>query len=161
MMAANKADWVVLRGAIGVFAICLLIGGILLRLFESGILGQEHRLSWIEALRNAGDAIMLPDVDYRISSQSVYEAPFPVSLGAFDIYFSEMNLTLGLLHEGDLMNMLTALDEQADGLYSVSRCEGVRASENDVKDSTRPKIMVDCILNWYTVDLKGERELTL
>lgn len=206
-MAANKADLALLRSALGVFAICLLVGGILLsashyfreematefrnhqlrfrdvsrkylavddeeriieraypefvRLYEAGIIGQEHRLSWIETLRRARDAIELPDLGYRINSQTVLDPPFPVNLGAFDIQVSEMTLSLGLLHEGDLLNLLNALDTEADGLYSVSRCEATRVSNDDMQDQRRPNIMADCVLAWYTVDLRGERGLSL
>ncbi len=206
-MSASKADIALLRGALGVFAMCLLVGGMLVgasyyfreemateyrnhqlrfrdvsrkylavddeeriienaypefvRLFEGGILGHELRLSWIEALRRADAAIGLPALDYRINSQTVYEPPFPVNLGAFDIRVSEMSLSVGLLHEGDLINLLSALDTTADGLYSVSRCEAIRANDFDVQDRTRPKIKADCVLEWFTVDLRGSRELSL
>jgi hypothetical protein len=197
----------VLRGAIGIFSICLLVGGTLLgashyfleemkaeyrnnharfrdvsrkylavdeeeriverdypafvRLYERGILGEEHRLSWLESLRKAGDKIQLPEIGYRISSQSVYEAEFPVDLGAFNIYVSEMNLTLGLLHEGDLLGLLDALNDNAEGLYSVSRCEANRVNEEAEFAPSRPTIMASCRLNWFTVDLRGERKLSL
>ena len=81
--------------------------------------------------------------------------------GAFDIRVSEMNLSLGLLHEGDLITVLNALDTTADGLYSVSRCEAIRVNEFETPDRRRPGIKADCVLQWYTVDLKGERELSL
>ena len=206
-MAQNKVDWMVLRGAVGVFSICLLIGGTLLgvshyfqnemateyrnnharfrdisrkylavdeeerivernyptfvRLYESGILGEEHRLSWLESLRRAGERIQLPEIDFRINSQSVYQADFPVDLGAFDINVSEMDLTLGLLHEGDLLNLLDALNDEAEGFYSVSRCEANRVNEKAEFDPSRPTITATCRLNWFTVDLRGERKLSL
>ena len=206
-MAASKADFALLRAALGVFAMCLLVGGMLVgasyyfreemasefrnhqlrfrdvsrkylavddeeriienaypefvRLFNGGILGHELRLSWIEALRRADATIGLPALDYRINSQTVYEPPFPVNLGAFDIRVSEMNLSVGLLHEGDLIKLLSALDTNADGLYSVSRCEAVRVNEFDVQDRTQPNIKADCVLEWFTVELKGGRELSL
>jgi hypothetical protein len=206
-MTASKADFAILRGALGVFAMCLLIGGVLVgasyyfreematqyrnhqlrfrdvsrkylavddeeriienaypefvRLLAGGILGAELRLSWIEALRRADAAIGLPALDYRINSQKLYEPPFAVNLGAFDIRVSEMSLGLGLLHEGDLITLFDALDTTADGLYSVSRCEAIRVNEFEATDRTRPKIKADCVLEWFTVDLKGERELSL
>lgn len=206
-MTASKADFAILRGALGVFAMCVLVGGVLVgasyyfreemateyrnhqlrfrdvsrkylavddeeriienaypefvRLFDGGILGHELRLSWIEALRRADKAIGLPALDYRISAQKLYEPPFPVNPGAFDIRVSEMSLAVGLLHEGDLISLLSALDSTADGLYSVSRCEAIRVNEFNVQDRTRPTIKADCVLEWFTVDLKGERELSL
>lgn len=206
-MAHYKLEWSVLRGAIGVFSICVLLGGTLLsasyyfrqemqseylnhhtrfrdisrkylavdeeeriieqhlplfvQLYESGILGQEHRLNWLESLRRAGDGIGLPQISYKINAQSVYAPEFPVKLGAFNIYVSEMDLTLGLLHEGDLIRLLDALNRTAEGLYSVSRCDASRVNEGSEFDHTRPTIMAACRLNWFTVDLKGERKLSL
>lgn len=207
MAVESKIDWTVLRGSIGVFCICLLVGGILLgasyyfreemeteyrnhharfrdvsrkylavdeeeriieshypefvRLYKAGILGREHRLSWVESLRNAADRIQLPTMNYRINSQTVYAPEFPIDLGAFDIYVSEMDLDLGLLHEGDLLSLFEALNEDAEGLYTVSRCEAKRVNEDIEFDSKRAAINAVCRLNWYTVDLKGERELSL
>jgi hypothetical protein len=205
-MSRIKVEWGMLRGAIGVFAICALVSGGLLsasyyfreemdteyrnyhtrfrdvsrkylavddeeriieeayptfvKLFESGILGQEHRLSWIEALTNAGEKIKLPEIGYRISAQTVLDPDFPVSLGAFDIYVSEMTLNLGLLHEGDFLELLQALNANADGLYSVSRCDAQKVPVTGL-DLKRAQITADCRLNWYTVDLKGTRKLSL
>ncbi len=206
-MAQEKIDWTILRGAIGVFSVCLLVGAILLgatqyfrdemeteyrnnharfrdvsrkylavddeeriveniypefvRLYESGILGQEQRLSWIESLREAGNDIKLPEISYQVSSQSVYDPDFPIDLGAFDIQMSEMQLTLGLLHEGDLLGLFNALDREAKGLYSISRCTAKRLNEEAEISPTRPTISAECSLNWFTVDLKGERALSL
>jgi hypothetical protein len=206
-MAQTKIDWMVLRGAIGVFSICLLIGGILLgashyfreemeteyrnhhsrfrdvsrkylavdeeeriienhyprfvELYRSGILGREHRLSWLESLRGAGENLQLPEINYRINSQSVYKPDFPVDLGAFAIYGSEMVLNLGLLHEGDLLGLLNTLNDDSEGLYSVTHCEADRVNEEAEFDPGRPMITALCRLIWFTVDLRGERRLSL
>ena len=206
-MAQEKIDWAILRGAIGVFSICLLVGSILLgatkyfrdemetefrnhqtkfrdvsrkylavddeeriieniypefvRLYQSGILGQEHRLSWIESLREAGNRIKLPEISYQVSSQSTYVPDFPIDLGAFDIHVSKMHLTLGLLHEGDLLGLFNALDREANGLYSISRCKATRLDKETEISPNRPTISAACSLDWFTVDLKGERALSL
>ena len=206
-MAQEKIDWIVLRGAVGVFAICLLLSGLLLgassyfrdemeteyrnhharfrdvsrkylavdeeeriieqtypefvQLYESGILGPEHRLNWIESLRTAGERLELPDISYRVNSQLVYTPEYPLNLGAFNVHTSEMQLSLGLLHEGDLQSLFNALDRDAKGLYSISRCAASRINEQSEFDPTQPMISATCQLNWYTVDLKGERKLSL
>ena len=206
-MAKTKVEWIVLRGALGLFAVCFIIGSAVigasyyfreemaaefnthqarfrdvsrkylavddeeriivesypkfLKLHKDGILGQEHRLSWLEALRHAGERIKLPEISYRIKSRDVYVPEFKVDLGAYNIYVSEMNLTLGLLHEGDLMGILEILNRDAEGLYSVSKCEARRTNEQLTIDVNRPTIKADCSLNWYTVDLKGDRKLQL
>ena len=72
-----------------------------------------------------------------------------------------MQLSLGLLHEGDLQSLLSALDRDAEGLYSISRCEANRINEQSEFDPTQPMISATCQLTWFTVDLKGERKLSL
>ncbi|MFT4581326.1 MAG: hypothetical protein ACI915_005609 [Gammaproteobacteria bacterium] len=206
-MAQTKVDWEVLRGALGLFAICFFIGAVVLgasyyfreemaaefktqqarfrdvsrkylavddeeriiaetypkfvQLYKDGILGREHRLSWLEALRRGGEQINLPEISYRIKSQDLYVPEFKIDLGAYNIYVSEMNLTLGLLHEGDLMGILDALNRDAEGLYSVSKCNATRTNEQFTVDVNRPTITAECYLNWYTIDLKGDRKLQL
>ena len=132
-----------------------------INLDKLGILGKEHRLNWLETLRLAGEKIRLPEISYRVNSQGVYEPEFPVDLGGYDIYVSEMDLTLGLLHEGDLLDLFHELDSGAEGLYSAARCDANRAGDGEEFDPARPTITANCQLHWFTIDLKGERELAL
>ena len=131
------------------------------RLYETGILGPEHRLNWIESLSSAGEEIKLPEISYQVNSQLVYAPEFPINLGAFNIHTSEMQLTMGLLHEGDLLSLFSALDRDAEGLYSVSRCEANRVNEQTAFDPAQAMISATCQLSWFTVDLKGARKLSL
>ena len=206
-MASSKVDWGVLRGALGTFAMCLLVGAVVLgasyyfreemaaeyrshharfrdvsrkylavddeeriiehaypefvRLYESGILGSERRLSWIEALSRTRDAIDLPSLDYQIDSQRIADIDFPINLGAFDIHASTMNLKAGLLHEGDLFGLFDGLDRAAEGIYTVSRCDISRAKLRDQLAPGEATLNAECRLNWFTVDLKGDRKLSL
>jgi hypothetical protein len=204
-MAPGRVDFGVLRGTLGVFAICVLLSVMMVvasgffgkqmaseyratharfrdasrkylsvdddarliaefypafgELSERGIIGPEHRLDWIEALRAAGTRVKIPELEYKLDSQAVVEPEPPLPLGAFNVYGSDMHLALGLLHEGDLVNLLDELDRTAKGLYTVSRCELLREERVKSTDPTRPKLHAECVLRWYTVDLRGERRL--
>lgn len=206
-MPVSRDDWSLLRGAIGVFVICLMVGGVLLgasyyfreemaaeyrahharfrdvsrkylavddeeriideaypgfvRLYEAGILGAEHRLSWVETLRAAGERLRLPALDYQVSSQRVFEPEFSVQRGAFDINVSEMEIRAGLLHEGDLFGLFAALDRDAEGLYTVAQCDIARTGDGSVPDANIATINAQCRLDWLTVDLKGNKGLSL
>ncbi len=206
-MPVSKADFSLLRGAIGTFVICLIFGAILVsasvyfrdemaaeyrnyhsrfrdvsrkylavddeeriisesypvfvRLYESGILGAEHRLSWVETLRGAGEKIRLPSLNYRIDSQREYEPDFAIKSGAFEINVSRMELRAGLLHEGDLFRLFDALNRDANGLYTVSRCDIARTADDASVSGVEATINATCTLDWLTVDLRGERELSL
>lgn len=130
-------------------------------LYDDGILGQEQRLSWLETLKAAGEEIKPPKLAYEIRAQSVYEPDFALNTGGFDINVTDMDLSLGLLHEGDLFDVLDILDKKAAGLFSVSFCELSRSARVSREDALPENIEANCQLKWFTIDLKGERELTL
>ena len=199
-MGYTRADWSVLRGALGVFVICILLSTIMLgathyfadgmasefrshhgrfrdasrkylsvdeeertiaehypafvELYRRGVIGDEHRLSWVESLRAAAADLKLPALNFEIEPQSIYAAAFPLNTGAFDVRVSRMALGLGLLHEGDLERLLTRLGERADGLFSVRDCALRRATGGSQPGS---RISAECTLEWYTLELRGSR----
>ena len=206
-MSQKKLDIGVLRGALGVFVICLTIAGVLLAasfyfrqqmsseylanqtrfrdvsrkylsvdeeeriisdylpqfraLYKQGILGKERRLSWLETLKEAGEEIKPPKLGYEIRAQTDYEPDFAINTGGFDINATDMDLSLGLLHEGDLFDILRTLEDRASGLFSVSQCDLARSTIIEQRATLNGRIEASCQLRWFTVDLKGERELTL
>lgn len=131
------------------------------RLFRGGLLGKERRLSWLETLRGAGDVIKIPELNYKLDAQREIEPQYHVSVGGYGVRVSAMNLSLGLLHEGDMLRLLNALDRDALGQYTVSKCE-FRVSGGELQlDPKRANIRAECTLDWLTLDLSGDRELTL
>jgi hypothetical protein len=122
---------------------------------QRGIVGPENRLNWLEVLLKAGKAIKLPQLNYQIAAQAPYTPPFALNTGAFQIYSSAMKLDLGLLHEGDFLSLLEALDKQADGLYSVSKCSFTRTEAVIQMLANRKNIGASCELQWYTINLPG------
>lgn len=199
-MGYTRADWVVLRGALGVFVICALLSAVMLaashvfaqdmeseyrtlhgrfrdasrkylsvdqdertiaerypaflELGRRGVIGDEHRLNWVEVLREAGTELGLPALEFRIEPQEVHVPGFPLATGAFDLRMSRMHLSLGLMHEGDLKRLLDLLDRRAEGLYSVRECAARR-----VEDAANPDVGIttECTLEWYTLELRGGR----
>ena len=73
--------------------------------------------------------------------------------GTFKVYATDMRLSVGLLHEGDLPAMLAALDEAAAGMFSVAGC--AMTTRNDAfplkPDPRSPNINAECRLQWYVV----------
>jgi len=131
-----------------------------LALFDRGILGDEHRLDWIETLRETGESIKLPALRYKISSQNAYTTELPINTGSFEIYSSEMELSLELLHEGDLFRILSDLDNIALGIYSVSGCKFLRNSDKVEADPAKANISAECNLQWFTLKKSDGSELT-
>lgn len=199
-MSGIRADWRILRGALGVFALALAVSlGIGFashafrermnrdyeahfarfrdasrrylavddeaRIIEArypafralaarGIIGAEHRLSWVEALRRAGDTLQLPALTYRIEAQAPWVQPQAFATAPFEIFSSAMHLDLGLLHEADLPRLLDAIARDAEGLFSVERCAFARMSGNVGVDAALQagQLRVECVLAWFSLD---------
>lgn len=134
---------------------------VFVRMHRQGLLGEERRLSWLETLRAAGDAIRIPELSYKVDAQQKAEPEFPLALGGYSLYRSPMNLNIGLLHEGDLFRLLKALDRDALGQYSVRSCEFRMREGLLVLDPTKSNIKADCVLDWLTLDLSGDAGLEL
>lgn len=129
------------------------------QLYNQGVIGKEHRLNWIEVLRSAGEAIMLPSLSYEIKSQNIYTPAFSVNLGRYQIFSSEMSLEMQLLHEGDLFSLLKSLDKNAKGRYSISRCSMNNRLSGMTDDIFAANISVKCDVMWFTIKLADGTEL--
>jgi hypothetical protein len=126
-----------------------------IHLYEKGILGDEHRLNWLETLRAAGERVKLPELVYQIDSQEPLTPEFDIATGAYQIFSSNMELRLGLLHEYDMINVFKLLDNQAEGLYSVRSCQIRKTREQVLISKTATNLSADCDLTWYTIDLRS------
>lgn len=124
-------------------------------LYNRGIIGREKRLNWIEALRQSGEKINLPSLRYSINSQEEFVPEFPINYAGYAIYSSSMQLNLGLLHEGDLFELFSFIDKNAEGFYTVSECSLSRAGSEIVFDKKVANISAACQLEWMTLDLPG------
>jgi hypothetical protein len=132
------------------------------QLYARGIIGQEHRLSWVEALREAGDRLQVPKIDYRIDAQKVYVPEMALESGPFEVNVSDMQLSLGLLHEGDLIRLLAALERNSAGLFSVEHCEVTRESGlKHSRDTLEAQLRADCLLQWFSLDQRGDLKVKL
>ncbi len=131
------------------------------RLYHGGLLGQERRLSWLETLREAGGAIRVPELNYKLEAQRVSEPGFELDLGRYDLYASPMRLSLGLLHEGDLLRLFQHLDRDALGQYTVRSCAFSRVEGAPEPDPEHANVRAECALDWLTIDLGGDEDLVL
>ncbi len=120
-------------------------------LYDRGVIGREHRLNWIEVLRSSGRKIKLPSLDYSIGSQTEFSSEYPITLGSYKLFRSSMDLTLKLLHEGDLLQLIDRLNNTATGLYSIKECTLSREKEVIKRDVNVPNIFAECTLEWYSI----------
>ena len=109
---------------------------------KSGFAGEEQRINWLDALRNANTKAELFGVNYQIGVQH----PYPY---ASTLQETIMELDMRLLHEGDLVRFLDALRAQQVGLFHVKECTLLRTDRTDTLRN-QPYLSANCDLVWIT-----------
>jgi hypothetical protein len=115
---------------------------------QSGFIGAEQRVNWIDSLRIANEATRLFGVQYQIGAQSVYLLPEQPQAGLTQ---SPMKIDLRLVHEGDLMRFLRALASQRSGVFTVNECALERVTPAESLPRAQPNLRADCDLSWISV----------
>lgn len=120
-----------------------------MELEKSGFAGEEQRINWLDALRNANTRSELFGVSYQIGIQHPYPFAAEFDPGTISLQESVMELDMRLLHEGDLMRFLDELRAQQAGLFHVKDCTLLRTDRSDVLRN-QPYISAKCDLAWIT-----------
>jgi hypothetical protein len=115
-----------------------------------GFAGPEQRINWLDGLRLTNQQAQLFGVDYQIGTQQAYPYANELDPGQLTLHQSVMKITLGLLHEGDLMRFLGTLAKLDAGVFSVNECTIER---QDFGGSIRfqSNLRAQCELAWITV----------
>ncbi|MBL1141978.1 MAG: hypothetical protein HND53_08115 [Proteobacteria bacterium] len=130
-------------------------------LYNRGIIGQEKRLNWIEALRQAGEKVELPSLTYSINSQEEHIPEYNINYSGYTLYRSSMELTLGLLHEGDLFKLIEYINNTAEGIYTLTECSFNQNGKEIQYVKDNANITASCLLYWITIDLAGGQRIEI
>ena len=122
------------------------------QLENEGFVGTEQRINWLESLRIANAQAGLFGVAYQLDAQK----PFPL-IGQSNpmlshLHNSQMKLSFGLVHEGDLMRFIQALAEQQTGIFVLTRCALDRVARSESPAPRQANLSAQCDLSWLTVD---------
>lgn len=120
-----------------------------------GIIGEEHRLDWVEEIDAIKNARRLYDLQYEIAPQKTIDtAILPGASGNYGFYASTMQFTLQLLHEGDLLDFLADLRATARAYIRPRRCDVSRLPKTAAGADQRgpqPLLKAECTLDWITL----------
>ncbi|MBE7424320.1 MAG: hypothetical protein DPW12_14905 [Rhodocyclaceae bacterium] len=119
-----------------------------------GIFGEERRLDWVERVRAIRSGRKLYDIQYEIAPQQALDpAVAPIASANYDFLSSTMQLRMKLLHEGDLLNFLADLREQAPAYIRARRCDVERLPKGAVAQSEAvpPQLGAECAIDWITI----------
>jgi len=119
------------------------------RLQQSGFIGEEQRIDWLNALRAANERTDLFGVNYGIEAQQPYAYAAELSPGQIGLRQSVMKIDFRLLHEIDLLRFFEALRRQNTGLFHLDQCT-LRRTETTNTLRYQPNISASCQLAWIT-----------
>lgn len=95
---------------------------------------------------------------YELAEQTLYTVPDISVEPQLKTYETKLILKMGLLHEEDMLKLITAIEfQQLPGLFNLQKCELKRIQETiDVKNVSRAYIEASCVLAWYTSTIQME-----
>jgi hypothetical protein len=117
---------------------------------QHDLIGDDHRLDWMEGLEKLRHQNLVIDFRYNIAPQKNYVAQPAIESGNFNIHYSEMKLQFDLLHEGQLLRFFDVLHNQVSGYYQLVGCKLLR---NDVANAATPSahLKAECSGGWITL----------
>lgn len=121
---------------------------------NQGVIGPEQRVNWLDGLRAASQRVRVFELNYELSHQTL--SALPLESTAYQLHQSVMKLNMRLLHEGDVLNLLQALDEQRAGLYLLNGCTVTRINGNRSALRYEPHVEANCELTWLSLSPKGK-----
>lgn len=119
-------------------------------LIDDGFIGEERRIEWVDSLRNIHQENKLFGINYSIATQEEYKPAFALNVGPFSLHRSVMKLELAMLHEGDLLTLVRALDEDQTTPFILRDCEITRTG-SAISSSLTPNMRANCELDWLTI----------
>lgn len=119
---------------------------------QEGLVGKEQRIEWIESLRTANKQAGLFGVAYQIEARKPFSMTGLDGTAAQYVHQTQMKLSFGLVHEGDLMRFLDTLSLQKSGLYLLKRCAVGRLARNDNPGPRQANLNAECDLAWLTIE---------
>ena len=120
-------------------------------LAERGVVGEEQRLSWVDALREANNQAKLFGVEYEVGAQQPYAFAGEAQAGGIPVQQSVMKLKFGILYEDDLLGFFRSLQAQNVGSFSVNQCVLERLTRELSRPSNAPTLRAECDVAWITI----------
>lgn len=119
------------------------------RLDALGFIGDEQRINWLDALRNANQKGGMFGINYDLSARKTYPYAAALNPGRMNVSQSLMKLRFQMLHEGDLPKFLAHLSEQNAGVFVVNACN-LRRTSATLNTRFQPNMSAECELAWIT-----------
>jgi len=122
---------------------------------ERKIIGDDHRLDWLEGLERIRLNNLTLDLRYSIAPQKTYIPQPAIASGNFDMHYSETKFQFDLLHEGQLLDFFFALNKHIKGQYQLEGCSIQRTAAANAEDNLTvtlaSHLKAECSGGWVTL----------
>lgn len=115
-----------------------------------GFIGSENRISWIDALRIADQRAGGFGVQYQLSAQSPYKGLLSDDPIATRLRRSTMDIRFGIVHEGQFLAFLDALEAQDAGMFALRSCS-LEPIHMDKPQPRTQNLNARCEIDWVTL----------
>ncbi len=116
---------------------------------KKGFLREEQRLSWIETLENTANNLGLDDLSYQISPRQQLSNETQALPANISLFKSKLTFESGLVHEGDLIELINSLNKLNSGLFIIDSCKIDRTAE-EIEAASNSNFQASCSTSWYT-----------
>lgn len=117
-------------------------------LIEQGFIGEEQRQVWIHALHKIQKQHQLFPIQYQLAPLEQTQPDFVQSVSPFELHRSIMQLSLDLLHEGDVLTLTESLEQASFQNWLLRDCIIDRLNTPKSNGAT---MTGQCSLEWYTL----------
>ncbi|MBF0193758.1 MAG: hypothetical protein HQL71_04335 [Magnetococcales bacterium] len=118
---------------------------------QRGIIGVTDRVKWVETLSEEANNLNFSSLKYAISPATEFKLKFKFDQGDAQVMATDMTLSMDMLHEEDLVNLLERLEYRNQGLYIVNECQITRKADKIKRNSTSPNMNGGCTLKWFNI----------
>lgn len=118
------------------------------QLQAGGLIGDENRLAWIEAIKSIQGNRKLVSASYDIEPQQALVFAAPMALGDYQLRGSRMRVELGLVHELDLFHFID--DLRGAGRFTVQDCK-MKRTDAPPESIGVARLTANCTLVFLTL----------
>jgi len=124
------------------------LGEVFVEGFRQGWWRPQNRIAWLETARTSAERLGLPRIGYRLRPQEIDD-----NLGDWNLVRTDIDLDMGLVHEGQLLAFWRAINGGGLGFFSLEACRIERGADQPVPG--QPNLTAQCKMSWYTI-VKGQ-----
>ncbi len=130
------------------------------QLEQQGMVGKERRLNWVDTLRASVKLLEVPHMYFQFAPQRVLQKNIISAGSDLVVNTSRMKLDVGLLHEVDLLQLFSELEQQVTGMFHIDSCSMALIGKDIVLSADHSNLNVSCDLQWFTIDFGVQQVAT-